>query len=77
MQTKERGKRENNESGITNAIPYLMTACSDFHMYFINGYYFIASFSFVVGFVGLATWSLVGSDIVPVGPLSTLTIKRK
>jgi len=53
-------------------------------MYFINGYYFIASFSFVVGFVGLATWSLVGSEIVPVGPLLkwslrpvALTIKRK
>ena len=53
-------------------------------MHFINGYCFIASFSSVVGFVGLAIWGLVGSDIVLVGPLSkwslrpvALTVKRK
>ena len=74
----------NSESSITDTILCLMTACSDFHMHFINGYCFIASFSFVVGFVGLATWGSVGSDIVPVGLLSkwslrpaALTTKRK
>ena len=52
-----------------------MTACSDFHMHLINGYCFIASFSSAVRFVGLATWSSVGSDVVPVGPSSKWSLK--
>ena len=33
---------KNSESGITDAILCLMTACSDFHMHLVNGYHFIA-----------------------------------
>jgi len=58
---------KNSESGITDAIPCLMTVYSNFHIYLINGYYFIAFFSSAVRFVGLAIWDLVGSDVVPVG----------
>jgi len=53
-------------------------------MCLVNIYCFIASFSFAVRFVGLATWGSVGSDVVPVGPslkwslrLAALTAKRK
>jgi len=65
----------NSESGITDVIPCLMTACSNFHMYLINGYCFIASFFSIVGFVELATWGSVGSDVVPVGPLSKWSLR--
>jgi len=58
---------KNSESGITDAIPYLMTAYSNFYIHLVNRYCFIAFFSSAVRFVGLAIWGLVGSDVVPVG----------
>jgi len=43
-------------------------------MHLINGYCFTASFSYAV-FIGLANMGSVGSDVVPVGPLSKWSLR--